>query len=181
MVERRMKLTSGVPRGLLQFLVLKLLTEKAMSGAEIVEKIEQETSGRWKPSPGSIYPLLARLHDKGYTNESPNGESGVKRYVLTHEGKTFYEEQLKFGQKFLKKLEYLAPLLFEGFHFNTKRGNLRVVGESAKRFAKIFMDLRTAMKDNLTKQDAENIARILNDCATQLEKVAGRIKEKEST
>jgi DNA-binding PadR family transcriptional regulator len=47
-----MKQTSGVPRGLLQFLVLKLLSEKAMSGAEIVEVIEQETQGFWKPSPG---------------------------------------------------------------------------------------------------------------------------------
>jgi len=38
-----MRRTAGVPRGLLRFLVLKLLKEKPMSGAEIVEKIEKET------------------------------------------------------------------------------------------------------------------------------------------
>ena len=63
-----------------------------MSGVEIVEEIEQETRGFWKPSPGSIYPLLARLQDKGYTNELSTGESGLKRYVLTDEGKTFFQK-----------------------------------------------------------------------------------------
>jgi DNA-binding PadR family transcriptional regulator len=173
-----MKLASGVPRGLLRFLVLKLLTEKAMSGVEILKEIERETSGRWKPSPGSIYPLLARLKDKGYTIESPNEESGMKYYVLTNEGKTYFEEQAKLGQKFMEKLEYLVPILFEGFHFNIKHENLREVRESGKRVAKIFIDLQTAMKDDLTKQDAERIAKILNDCAKQLEKIARESKRK---
>ncbi len=173
-----MRRTAGVPRGLLLFLVLKLLTEKPMSGAEIVEEIERETDGRWKPSPGSIYPLLASLQDKGYTNESLTGESGMKQYVLTDEGKTFFEEQLKFGQKFMKKLEFLAPMLVGGFQFGINQENLRDVRGSAKRVVKTFIDLRAAMKDNLIKQDAEEIAEILNDCSRKLEKIARRIKEK---
>ena len=56
---------------------------------------------------------------------------------------------------------------------------MRVVGESAKRLVKIFIDTRTTIQDNLTKQDAEKIAEILNDCAEQLENTARRIKEKE--
>ena len=174
-----MKQASGVPRGLLQFIVLKLLAEKAMSGAGIVEEIEQETRGFWKPSPGSIYPLLARLRDKGYTNESLIGESGLKHYVLTDQGKTFFKKQVILGQKFLKKLEYLVPILLGGFHFNTNHEHMRVVGESAKRLAKIFIDARTTISNNLTQQDAEKMAEILNDCAEQLEKIARRIKEKE--
>ena len=178
MVDRWMRRTAGVPRGLLRFLVLKLLTEKPMSGVEIVEEIERETGGRWKPSPGSIYPLLASLHDKGYIHESPAGESGMKQYVLTDEGKTFFEEQVKFGQKFLKKLEFLAPMLVGGFQFGVNHENLRNVRGSAKRVVKTFIDLRAALKENLTKQDAEEIAEILNDCAKKLEKIARRIKEK---
>ena len=65
-----MKQTEGVPRGLLRFLVLKFLVERPMSGAEIVGKIARETGGKWKPSPGSIYPLLATLQEKGFTRES---------------------------------------------------------------------------------------------------------------
>ncbi|NIO38052.1 hypothetical protein GTO27_10175 [Candidatus Bathyarchaeota archaeon] len=151
-----------------------------MSGAEIVEEIEQETGGKWKPSPGSIYPLLAWLQEKGYTNESPTVESGMKRYVLTDDGKTFFEEQVKFGQKFLKKLEYLAPMFVGGFQFGINRQNLRDVRESGKRLVKTFVDLRAALKDNLTEQDAEEIAELLNICAEHLEKITLRIKGKES-
>jgi DNA-binding PadR family transcriptional regulator len=178
MTERKTAQTSGVPRGLLQFLVLKLLTKKAMSGAEIVEEIEQETSGFWKPSPGSIYPLLARLQDKGYTYESLLGEGGMKRYILTDEGTAFFKRQVVFGHKFLTKLEYLVPILLGGFHFNTNHEHLRVVGESAKRLVKIFIDARATIKDSLTQQDAEHIAHILNNCAKQLENIAQSIKEK---
>ena len=152
-----------------------------MSGVEIVEEIERETDGKWKPSPGSIYPLLASLQDKGYTNELPTRESGIKRYVLTEEGKTFFEEQVKFGQKFFEKLECLAPMFVGGFQFGINHENLRDVRESAKRVVKTFMDLRATMKDNLTKQDVEEIVKIMNDCDKQLKKIAQRIKEKEPT
>jgi hypothetical protein len=85
--ERWMKRTAGVPRGLLRFYVLKLLNEKPMSGSEIMEEIESETDGRWKQSPGFIYPLLTWLQDKGYTEKLPKEESGIKRYALAEEGK----------------------------------------------------------------------------------------------
>ena len=175
-----MKQTSGVPRGLLQFLVLKFLSVKAMSGTEIVEVIEHETRGFWKPSPGSIYPLLARLQEKGYTIESSLEESGLKRYTLTDEGKAFFKNQVQLGHKFLTKLEYLIPIFLEGFHFTANHENMRIVGAAAKRLAKIFIDTRTTIRDNITSQDADKIAAILNDCADQLKHLTQRITEKES-
>lgn len=179
MTEHRMRQTSGVPRGLLQFLVLKLLAEKAMSGVEIVEDIEQETRGFWKPSSGSLYPLLARLQKKGYTSESPTGE-GMKRYILTDEGEAFFKKQVKLGQNFLKKLEYLVPILIGGFHYHTNNRHLNVVRESAKRLVQVFIDARTTIQDKLTQQDAEKINHLLNDCADQLEEIFQRIKDKEN-
>ena len=82
--------TVGVPRGLLRFLVLKMLSEKPMSGTEIIEAIKMQT-GSWKPSPGSIYPLLAWMLKKGFTKELPKDELGVKRYSVTEEGNRFLE------------------------------------------------------------------------------------------
>jgi DNA-binding PadR family transcriptional regulator len=148
-----------------------------MSGVEIAEVIEQETGGKWKPSPGSIYPLLAWLQDKGYTSESSTVESGMKRYVLTDKGKQFFEEQVKFGQKFLEKLEWLAPMLVGGFHFGNNHENLLYAKESAKRLLKTFIEFQ-AIKDSLTKQDVEEIAKILDNSDRQLKKIARRIKEK---
>ncbi|MHA2041909.1 MAG: PadR family transcriptional regulator [Candidatus Thorarchaeota archaeon] len=84
--------TSSVPKGFLRYQVLKLLNEKAMSGAELMREIEEKTNKHWKPSPGSIYPLLSWLLDSGYTQETPDSEAGVRRYVLTDEGKKLFEE-----------------------------------------------------------------------------------------
>jgi len=148
-----------------------------MSGAEIVEVIERETGGKWKPSSGSIYPLLAWLQDKGYTSESSTVESGMKRYVLTDRGKQFFEEQVKFGQSFLEKLEWLAPMLVGGFHFGANHENLLYAKESAKRLLETFIEFQ-AIKDSLTKQDVEEIAKILDYSDSQLKKIARRIKEK---
>ena len=63
-----------------------------MSGAEIVETIERETNGKWKPSSGSIYPLLGWFQDKGLAGEVIIVNSGMKRYSLTDKGKEFFKE-----------------------------------------------------------------------------------------
>ena len=83
--------TVGLPRGLLRFLVLNMLREKSLSGTEIVEIIENQTEGNWKPSPGSIYPLLAWLSDKGFTKELPRAQDGLKRYSFTELGNKFLD------------------------------------------------------------------------------------------
>ena len=175
--ERSLKRTGGVPRGLLKFLVLKYLVEKPMSGAEIVETIERETNGKWKPSSGSIYPLLGWFQDKGLAGEVVIVNSGMKRYSLTDKGKEFFKEQVRVGQKFLEKMEWLAPLLIGGFDFGTDRENLLCAKESAKRVLETFIEL-DAKRDNLTKQNIEEIAQILDYSNAQLRKIVEKIDEK---
>jgi len=172
-----MKQTAGVPRGLLRFLVLKYLLGKPMSGAEIVETIARETGGKWKPSSGSIYPLLAWLQDKGFVSEISAIESGMKRYSLTDKGKEFFKEQVRVGQKFLEKMEWLAPMLIGGFDYGTDRENLLCAKESAKRVLETFIEL-DAKRDNLTKQNIEEIAQILDQSNSQLRKIVEKIDEK---
>ena len=78
-----------------------------MSGTEIIEEIEKQT-GSWKPSPGSIYPLLAWLQKKGFTEELPKDESGFKRYYFTEEGKKFLEQQINLLKRHAEILEALS-------------------------------------------------------------------------
>jgi DNA-binding PadR family transcriptional regulator len=179
MLEKSMKRTAGVPRGLLRFLVLKYLVEKPMSGAEIVEEIEKETGGKWKPSPGSIYPLLGWLQNKQFASETLIVESGMKRYFLTDEGKEFFKEQVKLGKKFLEKMEWIAPIFIGGFHFGVSHENLFRAKESAKRFLETFIEL-DAKRDNLSKQDVEEIATILNNSCKQLKEIVEKISERKS-
>ena len=179
MSDRWIKRTGGVPRGLLRFLVLNILIKKPMSGVEIVEVIEKETGGRWKPSSGSIYPLLARLQGRGYTTESPSEETGLKRYTLTTKGKVLFEKQINFGQTLLNKLEFLVPLLISGFQF--KQNDEKLLSgtrEPAKRVVMTLLDLRPVRRQRqLTEQDAKEIERILTRCADELEELVKRINE----
>ena len=168
--------TVGVPRGLLRFLVLQMLSEKPMSGAEIVERIEKQTGGRWKPGPGSIYPLLAWMLEKGFTKESPKEEEGFKRYSFTVQGSKFLEKQIEFGQDFLNKLEFLLPLLIGGVQFGSGKEKLRIAVEPARQLISTFMSIRHKL-DGLSQEDAEEIAQILKECSQKLEKFAQRRRD----
>jgi DNA-binding PadR family transcriptional regulator len=179
MVERWAKRAGGVPRGLLRFLVLNMLSKQPMSGVEIVEVIGKETGGRWIPSSGSVYPLLASLHEKGFTNEMPSEETGIKRYSLTAKGKALFEKQITFGQKLLNKLEFLVPLLIGRFQFDpTDEKILARTREPAQRVVRTLLDLRAERNYKLTDEDAVEIERILNECADELEAIVQKIREK---
>jgi DNA-binding PadR family transcriptional regulator len=180
-VERLANITSGVPRGLLRFLVLNMLTKKPMSGVEIVEVIEKETAGRWKPSSGSVYPLLAWLHDKGFTTEVPSEEMGLKRYMLTVKGKTFFEKQINLGRKMLSKLEFLIPLLIGKFQFDPNDEKILArTKEPAQRVVRTLLDLRDEKNYPITSRVSEDIERVLNKCADDLEEIVRKIREKNS-
>jgi DNA-binding PadR family transcriptional regulator len=182
MVERWTKRAGGVPRGLLRFLVLNMLAKKPMSGVEIVEAIDKETGGRWIPSSGSVYPLLASLHDKGFTSEMPSGEACIKRYELTDKGKALFEKHITFGQKMLSKLEFLIPLLIGRFRFDPNDEKILAnTREPAQRVVGTFLDLRAERKYRITEQDSEKIEKILTRCADDLEKVVQGIREKNHT
>src|SRR4030067_1953779 len=105
---RWMKHTAMVPKGFLRYKLLKLISEKAMSGSEIMREIDEQTNGVWKPSPGSIYPLLAWLQDNGYINEVAS-EEGIKRYIITENGRVFQEELEKTQKKIGERFAHMGP------------------------------------------------------------------------
>jgi len=179
MVERWTKRAGSVPRGLLRFLVLNMLSKKPMSGVEIVEVIEKETGGKWIPSSGSVYPLLASLHEKGFTRESPSEEAGIKRYSLTNKGKALFEKQITLGQKMLNKLEFLVPLLIGRFQLDPNDEELlEKTKEPTQRVVKTLFDIRAEKNYRITKEDAKKIERILNRCADDLEELMQKIRAK---
>jgi DNA-binding PadR family transcriptional regulator len=169
-----MSQTEGVPRGLLRFLVLKFLAEGPISGSEIVGKIARETGGKWKPSPGSIYPLLAGLQEKGFTQEYSPAEGGMKHYYLTDKGKEFFKEQLLVGQKFMEKMKYLLPMFIGGICFGKNEENLFSVKESAKRVLQTFIELDDK-KETLTKENVAEIVRILDNSNSLLRLIIEQI------
>jgi DNA-binding PadR family transcriptional regulator len=54
--------------------VLNLLKEKPMTGKEIIDRAINDSEGKWRPSPGLIYPMLGRLLEDGLIDEVENGK-----------------------------------------------------------------------------------------------------------
>lgn len=71
-------------KGFLSFLILWIVNKKKMSGAEIALELEKRKGHR--PSPGTIYPVLKDLKEKGLLKIDDE-----KRYSLTKEGKNELE------------------------------------------------------------------------------------------
>ncbi|RSM62158.1 PadR family transcriptional regulator [Kibdelosporangium aridum] len=79
-------------RGDVQAAVLALLAERPMHGYEIIQEINERSGGFWRPSPGSVYPTLQMLADRGLLSQE--GGTGSKRqYALTEEGRAQAEQQ----------------------------------------------------------------------------------------
>lgn len=54
----------GVPTGLLIHYILHKLASRPAYGYELLSDIERNTHGLWRPSSGSLYPILRRCLKK---------------------------------------------------------------------------------------------------------------------
>ncbi len=79
------KVGTRIGRGDVRASVLFLLNERPMHGYQIIREIEERTSGRWKPSAGSVYPTLQMLADEGLVTVETADDRKV--YALTDEGR----------------------------------------------------------------------------------------------
>lgn len=59
--------------GGLRFYVLYLLSVRPMNGSEVIDEIESRSLGAWRPSPGSIYPILGRLETEKLISRNEDG------------------------------------------------------------------------------------------------------------
>jgi DNA-binding PadR family transcriptional regulator len=56
-----------------------------MHGYELITELEARSSGRWRPSPGSIYPALARMQEQGLITADEFDDK--KAFSLTDRGR----------------------------------------------------------------------------------------------
>jgi DNA-binding PadR family transcriptional regulator len=77
-------------RGDVRAAVLVLLDEAPRNGYQIIQELTERSDGAWRPSPGSVYPILQQLEDEGLV-EISSTVSG-KTYILTDSGKALVEK-----------------------------------------------------------------------------------------
>jgi DNA-binding PadR family transcriptional regulator len=93
---------SAIPRGFSRQYILSLLKEQPMTGKEIIDKATVQSEGKWKPSPGLIYPLLGRLLEEGLVTEDKEG-----RYTITKKGLEITSDMESFGNILQKQIDVM--------------------------------------------------------------------------
>jgi DNA-binding PadR family transcriptional regulator len=164
-----------VPKGFLRYHVLEALNEKPMSGSELMDEIQKHTGGPWKPSPGSIYPLLAWLQDNAYIKELPT-ENGFKRYELTKNGKDLLEEQTKIREKFTQDSGFLASPFFDRFFSNIPEEKTNQIRVSMKRLFVSSIKLAKTLRENYSEKELDEALSVLDETSKKLEEINNKIK-----
>lgn len=78
---------SSVPRGFSRYFILEALKKNPSTGKEIIDAAILQSGGKWKPSPGLIYPLLGRLLDENLIEETKDG-----KYQITRRGRSMTDD-----------------------------------------------------------------------------------------
>ena len=180
-----MKHTAMVPKGFIRYQVLESLSKKAMSGSEIINEVEARTNGRWKPSPGSVYPLLSWLQDNGHVKELPSDQSGMKRYELTDKGKVLLEQQRKVMEEqekmideqkrkyweFRKEGRFFGPPFMRAPWFHLPPEKTEEMRESMRNLVKTFFKLGKNLEAHFSEQAMSDVRKVLDETAEKLEKI----------
>ena len=170
-----MRHTAMVPKGFIRHKVLEALNQKPMSGSELMEEIEKHTGGFWKPSPGSIYPLLSWLQDNGYIKELPT-ENGLKRYELTQSGKALLEEQKKIRQKFREEAGFMPGQFFDSFLTKMSPEKIGEIRHSMKRLAMAMFQIGNTLRDNYSEQALSEALQVVDETSKKLEEITNKLK-----
>ena len=142
-------------RGDVRTALLLLLAEEPRNGYQLMQAIEERSGGRWRPSPGSVYPTLQHLEDEGLVSVT-DGE-GAKRFALTDAGR-----------------EHLASRTDDsppwdatddpGAHaFSELRSLVLQIGKAARQVSQVGDERQTARARELLTQTRRSLYRILAD------------------
>ncbi|MFG1944951.1 helix-turn-helix transcriptional regulator [Nonomuraea sp. NPDC048826] len=131
--------------GRLRLYLLKLLEESPRHGYEVIRLLQDRFLGVYSPSPGTIYPRLARLEEEGLvTHEVANGK---KVFSITDKGRAELDARLDelddLEQEISASVRDIAREVKEDV-----RDTVKSLREELTRMAK---DVRTGSRDDLRR------------------------------
>src|SRR6266705_5801013 len=136
-------------RGDLKFALLELLQERPMHGYEMIKALEEKSSGFYSPSPGSIYPTLQMLEDRGFVTVQE--VEGKKVYSITDAGRALLAERQK------EEEQFVGPpwMRWHGQGGHRPRAEMQALRTEAMEVARLF-----AIAGKMSFQDPEQLARL---------------------
>lgn len=143
-----------VRRGEVRGLILAALRDRPMHGYEVIQELEAQSEGRWRPSAGSVYPTLQQLSDEGLlTSEEVDGR---RTYALTDAGNVAateaaqaapqgrWEQQLGDDQPDLRRqIAELASAAIQVHRVGspaTQREAARILGDARKQVYRLLSE-----------------------------------------
>ena len=144
---------SAIPRGFSRYYILKQLQKMPHTGKEIINSAVEESDGKWKPSPGLIYPLLGRLLDEGLIEETEDG-----KYQITDEGKTISKDLEVFNKNMKEQIDTVMKMANVG----------KFMAMDVLERVTILGNLLSSNVSNMTNHEVEKYKRFLK---SELEKI----------
>jgi len=144
-------------RGDVRLALLRLLAEQPANGYQLMQTIEERSGGRWRPSPGSVYPTLSQLEDEGLIR-SVEAE-GSRRFEITDAGREHLETRA--GEP-----EPWQPTDEEGENAITELAPLVIqIGKAAWQVATVGDDTQRARATEVLAETRRALYRILAEDA----------------
>jgi len=142
-------------RGDVRLGLLLLLAEEPRNGYQLMQTIEERSDGRWRPSPGSVYPTLSQLEDEGLIRATD--ADGARQFEITDAGRdhlaTRAEEPAPWesgDEPGGHALHELAPLIVQ-------------IGKAAWQVVQVGDERQTTRATELLTETRRGLYRILAD------------------
>lgn len=164
----------------LRIIVLKHLSEKPRAGYGLIKDIHECTG--WKPSYGSIYPLLDNLKQEGLVEMEEEGKKKI--YHLTAEGKEevkhLSEQHSLMITKMQDNMKLMAHMiglddkkhdqLMDVFFSAVKQGKMpfKEIMASSTRLKVACWEL---YKEDLIKKNKTEVNAIMDEATSKIEKI----------
>ena len=136
-------------RGDVRVALLLLIAEQPRNGYQLMDAVEERSGGRWRPSPGSVYPTLAQLEDEGLI-QTVQAE-GAKQFELTEAGRQHAQElggrdapwegPCEPGEEFALAVHDLVGQVHLAAMQVAKAGDVQQLKQAADRLAQTKRDL----------------------------------------
>jgi DNA-binding PadR family transcriptional regulator len=161
-LPHQMRRRIGVPKGILRHIVLPILSQGPMSGSELMDEINYYTD--WRPSPGSIYPLLSQLKEDGMIEPHPDEDPSLKRFKITEKGLAILEEQKRHDEHFRRRQRSIRKIYW------------RLHREMPEEMYESFSSLLDTVEETYTKASASPEAEarfreVLDEATRQLTEI----------
>ena len=148
----------GKERGLIVLFVLHSLDKKPKSGYDLIKEIKEKTEGMWKPSKGTLYPVLNHLEEEKLIAVLKREKRSKNIFELTKKGKKMLTGIKEHKKESREKMLHFRSMLTEIF------------GENKMATKNLLFDMGDTI-ESLPSAKKDNAIKILKKCLADLKEI----------